>query len=235
MIPEDVIAEVLRRTDIVELIGGYLPLKSAGRTHKALCPFHNEKTPSFVVNPERQIFHCFGCGEGGDAIAFLVKHERLSFLEAVRFLAERAGVSLPAARGGPVVCGELTDLRCCGVVTAVTDRDCDAVLVDAAGTVRCRQPLWVRSGVLHLALDRHGGALKVAWRNAPGNRWDWIGVLAAGQDPLVHEARCYAYTDATIEGSRALPTAGLDAGDYEVVFCVDDGYECLARAPFRIE
>lgn len=99
MIPEDVIGEILRRTDIVELIGGYLPLRAAGRTHKALCPFHTEKTPSFVVNPERQIFHCFGCGEGGDAIAFLVKHERLGFMEAVRFLAERAGVSLPTTRG----------------------------------------------------------------------------------------------------------------------------------------
>jgi len=101
VIPEAVIAEILRRTDIVELIGGYLPLKAAGRTHKALCPFHTEKTPSFIVNPERQIFHCFGCGEGGDAIAFLVKHERLTFPEAVRTLAERAGVSLPARGGGP--------------------------------------------------------------------------------------------------------------------------------------
>ena len=101
MIPEAVIAEILRRTDIVELIGGYLPLKAAGRTHKTLCPFHTEKTPSFIVNPERQIFHCFGCGEGGDAIAFLVKHERLTFPEAVRTLAERAGVSLPARGGGP--------------------------------------------------------------------------------------------------------------------------------------
>lgn len=101
MIPEDVIAEVLRRTDIVELIGGHLPLRAAGRTHKALCPFHTEKTPSFVVNPERQIFHCFGCGEGGDAITFLMKHERLGFMEAVRFLAERAGVPLPVSRGGP--------------------------------------------------------------------------------------------------------------------------------------
>jgi DNA primase len=100
VIPEDVIAEILRRTDIVELIGGYIPLRAAGRTHKALCPFHNEKSPSFVVNPERQIFHCFGCGEGGDAIAFLVKHDRLSFLEAVRFLAVKAGVTLPTARGG---------------------------------------------------------------------------------------------------------------------------------------
>jgi DNA primase len=99
MIPEEVIAEILRRTDIVELIGGYLPLRAAGRTHKTLCPFHTEKTPSFIVNPERQIFHCFGCGEGGDAIAFLVKHERLTFPEAVRLLAERVGVLL-AARGG---------------------------------------------------------------------------------------------------------------------------------------
>lgn len=100
MIPEEVIAEIVRRTDIVELIGGYLPLKAAGRTHKALCPFHTEKTPSFIVNPERQIFHCFGCGEGGDAIAFLVKHERLTFPEAVRTLAERVGVPLPAWGGG---------------------------------------------------------------------------------------------------------------------------------------
>jgi len=98
MIPEAVIAEILRRTDIVELIGSYLPLKAAGRTHKALCPFHTEKTPSFIVNPERQIFHCFGCGEGGDAITFLMKHERLTFPEAARYLAERAGVSLPTPR-----------------------------------------------------------------------------------------------------------------------------------------
>ena len=101
MIPEDVIAEILRRTDIVELVGAHLPLRAAGRTHKGLCPFHTEKTPSFVVNPERQIFHCFGCGEGGDAITFLMKHERLGFMEAVRFLADRAGVSLPTTRGGP--------------------------------------------------------------------------------------------------------------------------------------
>jgi DNA primase len=100
VISEDVIAAILGRTDIVELIGAYLPLKAAGRVHKTLCPFHTEKTPSFVVNPERQIFHCFGCGEGGDALAFLIKHERLTFPEAVRFLAERAGVTIPARAGG---------------------------------------------------------------------------------------------------------------------------------------
>jgi len=100
VIPDEVVADILRRTDIVELIGAAVPLRAAGRTFKALCPFHTEKTPSFTVNPERQIFHCFGCGEGGDAIAFLVKHDRLTFPEAVRLLAERAGVVLPARGGG---------------------------------------------------------------------------------------------------------------------------------------
>src|SRR5512134_3802179 len=113
MIPETVIAEILRRTDIVELIGEYLPLKAAGRTHKALCPFHTEKTPSFIVNPERQIFHCFGCGEGGDAVTFLMKHERLTFPEAARYLAERAGVPLPSlwTRQGPQCGTSETDGR----------------------------------------------------------------------------------------------------------------------------
>src|SRR5512145_3135592 len=95
MIPEAVIAEILRRTDIVELIGEYLPLKAAGRTHKALCPFHSEKTPSFSVNPERQIFHCFGCGEGGNVFGFIMKREGMSFPEAVRFLAARKGIAVP--------------------------------------------------------------------------------------------------------------------------------------------
>ena len=105
MIPEEAVSRVLASTDIVQLIGSYLPLKPAGRYHKALCPFHTEKTPSFIVNPERQIFHCFGCGEGGDAIGFVMRQEHLSFPEAIRSLADRAGIDLPArfagtARGG---------------------------------------------------------------------------------------------------------------------------------------
>ncbi|CBE69829.1 MAG: DNA primase [Candidatus Methylomirabilis oxygeniifera] len=96
VIAEEAVSRVLAGTDIVQLIGRYLPLKPAGRYFKALCPFHNEKTPSFTVNPERQIFHCFGCGEGGDAIGFLMKQEHLSFPEAIRSLADRAGISLPA-------------------------------------------------------------------------------------------------------------------------------------------
>jgi DNA primase len=99
-IPDEIIQEVLDRTNIVELIGGYLPLRQAGSRWKGLCPFHTEKTPSFMVNPERQIFHCFGCGKGGSAFAFLMEQERFSFPEAVRFLADRAGIRVPAARGG---------------------------------------------------------------------------------------------------------------------------------------
>lgn len=97
--PQEVISQVLALSDIVEVISSYLPLRLAGKNYKALCPFHTEKTPSFVVNPERQIFHCFGCGEGGNVLSFLMKRENFSFPEAVRFLAARAGISLPVRVG----------------------------------------------------------------------------------------------------------------------------------------
>jgi len=95
LIPEDVITRVVERTDIVALIGTYTPLKRAGRNFKGLCPFHNEKTPSFTVTPDKQIFHCFGCGAGGNVVSFVMKQERLEFPEAVRFLAEKAGIEIP--------------------------------------------------------------------------------------------------------------------------------------------
>src|SRR5271154_6844660 len=95
LIPNDVINQVIQRSDIVELIGGFTALKKAGRNFKALCPFHNEKTSSFVVNPDKQIFHCFGCGVGGNVIGFLMRQEHMEFPEAVRFLANKAGVMVP--------------------------------------------------------------------------------------------------------------------------------------------
>jgi len=95
MIPQEFIEEVQQKTDIVDLISSYIPLKRAGRNFKAQCPFHNEKTPSFFVNPQKQIFHCFGCGEGGGALQFLMLYDKLSFPEAVEVLAKRLGMQIP--------------------------------------------------------------------------------------------------------------------------------------------
>ncbi|HEB89214.1 MAG TPA: DNA primase [Deltaproteobacteria bacterium] len=98
-IPETAIQEIRNRADIVGFISRYVDLKQAGRNWKGLCPFHDEKTPSFNVNPDRQIFHCFGCQEGGDVIGFLMKHEGLSFPEAARNLASELGIEIPEERG----------------------------------------------------------------------------------------------------------------------------------------
>ncbi|NTU46166.1 DNA primase [Candidatus Roizmanbacteria bacterium] len=92
---EDITNEVKARTDIVELVGSYVELKKAGRNYKGLCPFHHEKSPSFMVAPERQLWRCFGaCGEGGDAISFLMKYENITFTEALKELALRAGIKI---------------------------------------------------------------------------------------------------------------------------------------------
>jgi len=91
----DDVARVREKIDIVSLISEYIPLKKMGRNFKALCPFHTEKTPSFVVSPERQIWHCFGgCGKGGDCFTFLMEYEKLEFVEALRILSKKAGIEL---------------------------------------------------------------------------------------------------------------------------------------------
>lgn len=93
-IPRETIERIIDESDIVEVVGTYFPLKRAGSRFVALCPFHNEKSPSFGVNPQRQIFHCFGCGEGGDVIKFVQKYENLAFTDAVKKLADRLGIPL---------------------------------------------------------------------------------------------------------------------------------------------
>ena len=94
IIPQNKIDEIRDANDIVDLISGYLTLKRSGQNFFGLCPFHPEKTPSFSVNPAKQIFHCFGCHAGGNAFAFLMRYEGLSFPEAAKFLAQRAGIEL---------------------------------------------------------------------------------------------------------------------------------------------
>lgn len=98
--PENQIEEVKARTDIAVIIGERIEFKKAGRNYKALCPFHGEKTPSFMVSPELQIFKCFGCGEAGDVFAFLEKYEGMEFPEALKYLADRAGITLEKFQGG---------------------------------------------------------------------------------------------------------------------------------------
>ena len=92
--------EVKSRTDIVSIIGERIELKKAGRNFKSTCPFHGEKTPSFMVSPELQIFKCFGCGEAGDVFSFLEKFEGMEFPEALKFLADRAGIKLQKTKFG---------------------------------------------------------------------------------------------------------------------------------------
>jgi DNA primase len=94
-IPEDIIDHLRRRSDIAEIIGEYVSLKKKGQNYVGLCPFHEEKTPSFVVSPQKQIFHCFGCGKGGNVFTFLMEKEGLTFIEAAEKLAGRYGVELP--------------------------------------------------------------------------------------------------------------------------------------------
>lgn len=93
--PEELVEEIRNRNDIISIIGSYIKLQKKGSNHMGLCPFHNEKTPSFSVSPSKQMYHCFGCGAGGNVFTFIMEYENYTFVEALKFLAERAGVALP--------------------------------------------------------------------------------------------------------------------------------------------
>jgi DNA primase len=109
-IPEERIEEIRNRVNIVDLVSEYVTLKKAGRNYLGSCPFHKEKTPSFTVNAEKQIYHCFGCGEGGNAFSFLMKINNMTFPETVRHLAGKLGIPLPAREFTPEEKGR-EDLR----------------------------------------------------------------------------------------------------------------------------
>ena len=97
--PEYIIQEVIEKNDIVDVISQQVRLKKSGANYLGLCPFHNEKTPSFSVSPQKGIFHCFGCGVGGSVINFVMKTENLTFTEAIQELAQRANIALPVSNG----------------------------------------------------------------------------------------------------------------------------------------
>src|ERR1700754_3987837 len=94
MIAQQTIQQILSRIDIIEIVGGFVRLKKRGTNYLGLCPFHNEKSPSFTVSPAKEIYKCFGCGRSGNTISFLMEHEKYSYAEALRWLAARYNVEI---------------------------------------------------------------------------------------------------------------------------------------------
>lgn len=93
--PDELVEEVRAKSDIVDVISGYVRIQKKGSSYFGLCPFHNEKSPSFSVSPGKQMYYCFGCGAGGNVFTFVMNYENFTFPEAIKLLAERAGVNLP--------------------------------------------------------------------------------------------------------------------------------------------
>src|SRR6201999_350664 len=103
MISQQTIQQILSRIDIIEIVGGFVKLKKRGASYLGLCPFHNEKTPSFTVSPVKEIYKCFGCGRSGNTISFLMEHEKYSYVEALRWLANRYNVEVEETEVSPEV------------------------------------------------------------------------------------------------------------------------------------
>lgn len=129
-IADDKINEIRERVDIVEVVGSYLPLKRSGANHSGLCPFHAEKTPSFNVNGPRQIFHCFGCGVGGNVFSFLMRMEGLSFPEAVRRMGERVGIEIGEESLSPAEEKRREELEQLGRINGVVAEFYHKILLD---------------------------------------------------------------------------------------------------------
>ena len=98
--PEELIEEIRISNDILAVIGEYIKLERKGKNYFGLCPFHNEKTPSFSVDPGKQLYYCFGCGKGGSVIQFIMETENFDYIEAIKFLADRARIPLPEGDNG---------------------------------------------------------------------------------------------------------------------------------------
>ncbi len=99
-IPDDIVERIKAESDILSVVSGFVTLKKIGKDYRGLCPFHQEKTPSFYVIPAKGFYHCFGCGAGGNAVNFIMAHERLDYPEALRYLAEKAGITIPETTNG---------------------------------------------------------------------------------------------------------------------------------------
>ena len=110
-IPQTFIDDLVDRSDIAEIIGKRVEIKKAGKEYKACCPFHNEKTPSFTISPEKGFYHCFGCGANGTSLGFLMDYEKLSFVEAIEELARFLGIDVPKSTEDIKLSKKQTDLK----------------------------------------------------------------------------------------------------------------------------
>ena len=152
-IPEDKIAEVLHAADIVGVLSEYISLKKVGRNYSALCPFHPEKTPSFTVSAEKQIFHCFGCGFGGNVFSFLMHYHNISFPEAVRDLAKRYGIAIPTKQMSPAERKKFDERENILQINRLASQYFHDILLNAAEGQNGREYLKKR-GISHEIIDR---------------------------------------------------------------------------------
>ncbi len=154
------IEALLHKNDIVSVVSSYVPLKAKGRNLWGLCPFHNEKTPSFSVSPDKQMYYCFGCGAGGGVIQFIMGIERLPYMETVQFLAQRVGMELP---------NEMND----AAVNLSIERQGNTILVKATQTGRTGK-VYVENFDTLAEMERTGESIQMAARRL---RYDWFGEL----------------------------------------------------------
>jgi len=168
LIPEDAVRSIRESCSIVDVISDYVSLKKTGINHRGLCPFHSEKTPSFFVNEGRRSFYCFGCGEHGDVFSFLMKRENMTFIEAVRHIAQRCGIALPERRLSPQDSARLEAREECFAINAEAARIYHELLLKDSRAGSARQYLAGRGLGAETIADFEIGFAPEAWDTLSG-------------------------------------------------------------------
>ena len=164
-IPQEILDEIIAKNDIVSVVGEYVPLKRRGNNYQGLCPFHHEKTPSFSVSPSKQIFHCFGCGKGGNVFRFIMEIEGLSFPEAAEKLAKRANITLPERELSPVEKKKIEERKRYLQINTVAAKYYHKVLLETEAGKVFRQYLQKRGISKEMIIKFQLGAVPMGWDN----------------------------------------------------------------------
>jgi len=164
-IPQEILDEIIAKNDIVSVVGEYVPLKRRGNNYQGLCPFHHEKTPSFSVSPTKQIFHCFGCGKGGNVFRFIMEIEGLSFPEAVEKLAKRANITLPERELSPVEKKKIEERKRYLQINTAAAKYYHKVLLETEAGKVFRQYLQQRGITQEMIIKFQLGAAPMGWDN----------------------------------------------------------------------